>query len=247
MRLPARQSTGGRDRGRRSLARNGRDTKDAWERGRVWSSLVNPGRPDPGRASGIHHITDDMVKDAPKINELHEEIVRGLDGGHLCAHEAKFEKACLPQFAPLITICTRKCAATLWPDAPDHKNQTMRYWLGLKLSDPALATPHRAAGDAYVTAALLRRCLQHATVDELIDCSARPVLLSKFWFGEHAMKPISDIPEGYLSWITGKDFDEDVLYTARCELADRRAPFSVSQQRARSHGGNDESQRQLQT
>jgi hypothetical protein len=93
--------------------------------------------------------------------------------------------------------------------------------------------------DAYVTAALLRRCLQHATVDELIDCSARPVLLSKFWFGEHAMKPISDIPEGYLSWITGKDLDEDVLYTARCELADRRAPFSVSQQRARSHGGND--------
>jgi exodeoxyribonuclease X len=120
---------------------------DTWERGRVWSSLVNPGRPIPAEASGIHHITDDMVKDAPKINELHEEIVRGLDGGHLCAHEAKFEKACLPQFAPLITICTRKCAATLWPDEPDHKNQTMRYWLGLKLRDPALATPHRAAGD----------------------------------------------------------------------------------------------------
>jgi exodeoxyribonuclease X len=117
-------------------------------------SSIRAGRSRQRRPGTITSATT-WVKDAPKIKELHEEIVRGLDGGHLCAHEAKFEKACLPQFAPLITICTRKCAATLWPDAPDHKNQTMRYWLGLKLSDPALATPHRAAGDAYVTAALL--------------------------------------------------------------------------------------------
>jgi len=204
---------------------------DPWVRGRMWSSLVNPGRPIPPEASAVHHITDDMVKDAPLLEALHEIV--GPAGGsaaptYLCAHEAKFEKAALvPPLSPAWPwLCTRKCAATMWPDAPNHKNQTLRYWLKLKLADPALAEPHRALGDAYVTAAILRRMLSwdDITPELLAQVSDGPVLLSRFTFGKHAMVPIKDVPTDYLEWVTKNvTDDEDVQHTARTYLTDRRA------------------------
>lgn len=201
-----------------------------WTRGRTWSSLVDPGRPIPPEASAIHHITDNDVKGAPTIDALEAMITADEGTGvpaHYAAHEAKFEKACLPWLADRIDLCTRKCAATLWPDAPNHKNMTLRYWLRLKLADPSLATPHRAAGDAYVTAAILRRMLsiQGIGVGDLVAVSAKPVLLSRFNFGKHAMQPFADVPTDYLDWVINKSKfdDEDVLHTARTHLAERRA------------------------
>lgn len=201
------------------------DDRMVWTRDRMWSSLVNPGRPIPPEASGVHHITDDMVKDAPSMDDALKEQITQLVPDCYAAHEARFEAVCLP-WLTVKWICTRKCAATLWPDAPNHKNQTLRYWLGLKLADPSLAVPHRAPGDAYVTAAILRRVLSQITVEEAITISANPVLLQKFNFGEHALKPIDDVPTSYLDWIVNKSkgpWDDDVMFTARQHLGHRRS------------------------
>ena len=197
---------------------------NVWTRGRMWSSLVNPGRPIPPEASAIHHIVDDMVKDAPTLDQL-AETIWAPDGDHglpdfFAAHEARFEKECLKAVGDSKWICTRKAPMTAWPDAPNHKNQTLRYWLGLKLANAALAEPHRALGDAYVTAAILRRLLIGAglVVDDLVTISANPVLLPRLTFGEHAMKPMAEVPLSYLDWIVNKSrgpWDEDILYTAR--------------------------------
>lgn len=205
-----------------------------WNRGRMWSSFVNPGRPIPPEASAVHHITDEMVADAPTIDAV-KEHVHLLDAPNLAApdyfaaHEARFEKTCLPWLTqdPAKWICTRKCAMTLWPDAPNHKNQTLRYWLGLKLADASLAQPHRALGDAYVTAAILRRLLSvsKAPVDYLAEISSNPILLPRLTFGEHAMKPIAEVPNSYFEWIAFKSkgpWDEDVLHTAKQQIAARR-------------------------
>ena len=192
-----------------------------WTRGRMWTSLVNPGRPIPPEASAVHHITDDMVRDAPTIDAVMPMVVAsdaGVLPSQFAAHEAKFEKACLPWLAERIRLCTRKCAATAWPDAPNHKNQTLRYWLGLKLVDPTLTAPHRALGDAYVTAAILRRLFtMPVSLDDWMSVSANPVLLSRFNFGKHAMQPLADVPVSYFDWLVNKSGfdDEDVIFTAR--------------------------------
>lgn len=204
-----------------------------WQRDRMWSSLVNPGRPIPPEASAVHHITDEMVKDAPTLEAVRATLMGPGDHGvpdYYAAHEAKFEKASLPFLADRLLLCSRKVAATFWPDAPNHKNQTMRYYLGLKLADPSLAQPHRAMGDCYVSAALVRRMLGQkltddtvASVELLLEISASPVFLARLPFGQHAMKPCAEIPESYWEWIVKniKD-DEDVLYTANCYLASKR-------------------------
>ena len=37
---------------------------------KTFHSLINPKRPIPQDATAIHHITDDMVKDAPPFSEV---------------------------------------------------------------------------------------------------------------------------------------------------------------------------------
>lgn len=195
---------------------------ETWMRGRVWSTLVNPGVPIPPESSAIHHITDDMVLEAPTVDDVLAGVEDEPACGLFAAHEAKFEKACLPQLAPKINICTRKCAATLWPDAPNHQAQTLRYWLKLRFKDPIV--PHRALGDALVSAAILRACLAEVSLEDLLEISSHPVRLAKLPFGKHAMKPCAEVPSDYWQWVLNKgDFDdEDVLHTARCELNERR-------------------------
>lgn len=216
---------------------------DSGARGLMWSSLVNPGCPIPPQASAVHHITDEMVADAPPFHELVPRIMSGADV--FAAHNVRFDLDCLsraenpvytePEMAPQDTvpvffrqlrwICTYKCSVLLFPDAPSHNNQVLRYWLHLKLADPSLAQPHRALGDAYVTAALLRCFLRSAPVDDMIDVSSKPVMLPRLHFGEHAGKPIEEVPTSYFEWIVNKSkgpWDEDVLYTAKTLLAERR-------------------------
>jgi exodeoxyribonuclease X len=192
-----------------------------WTRGKMWSSLVNPGRSIPPESSAIHHITDEMVKDAPRFSELPPFLI-GADV--FAAHNAKFDRECLKLNGSLSIddpqrwICSYKCGVLLFPDAPNHKNQTLRYFLGLKLADPSIALPHRAMGDAYVTAALVRNYLRVTTVDQMVEASSGPILLPKLTFGEHAMKPIAEVPKSYFEWIVRKSkgpWDEDVMHTAK--------------------------------
>ena len=212
-------------------------------RGRSWSSLINPGIPIPPDMSAIHHITDDMVKDAPTIDQVMNKILLLDDPdlqspNYFAAHVAKFDRATLGfdkkndttgPFA-LKWICSYKCAVSFWPDAPNFKNQTLRYYLGLKLSDPAAAIPHRAAGDVYVTGALIRRMLSSTLTDNtkvdpelLVKISESPVLLPRLFFGKHATIPCSEIPIDYWDWVIKNiTDDEDVLFTARTWHARKR-------------------------
>ena len=113
----------------------------------------------------------------------------------------------------------------LWPEAPSHKNQTLRYWLGLDVSDmppEAGGNAHRALYDAWVTAKLLQKqldevkvllrsekgplldgdpTLEQEDVEELLRLSAAPVLLRMVRLGKHRGTLWKDVDRSYLSWI----------------------------------------------
>jgi exodeoxyribonuclease X len=201
-----------------------------WKRGRMWSSLVNPGRPIPPVASAVHHITDAMVAEAPAFHTLVPSIVGG-EPSYFVAHNARFEIVCVAAFdklrppiiAPSRWLCTYKAAVTLWPEAPSHGNQALRYWLKLNLAEEP-GPPHRALGDAYVTAAIARRILAHSPrLEDWADVSSKPVFLPSFRFGKHQGMPIAELPIDYLEWVVQniRD-DEDVVYTSRVEIERRR-------------------------
>lgn len=202
---------------------------EPWHRGRMWSSLVNPGGSIPPEASAVHHIVDADVASAPTFADVLPKVFEAVDDSGppmlFAAHNIRFESQFITLPEGARWICTYKLGVTLWPDCPSHKNQVLRYFLHLNL-EPALAMPpHRAGPDAYVTAAILRTAFRDfvVTPEDMVDISSKPVLLPRLHFGQHAGKPIADVPDSYLVWMTKQDsMDPDALYTAQCHLHDRR-------------------------
>jgi exodeoxyribonuclease X len=195
-----------------------------FERGKMFSTLVDPQRPISVEAMGIHDITNEMVAGKPKIGDLLDILKAGPPDAY-CSHNSRFDSEFFrPDRIPWLD--TYRLALWLWPDAPSHKLNALRYWLGLKLAPPEGLTQraHSSPWDAYLCAAVLRRCcMEGATWEDMLAVSIEPAVLTKLTFGEHAMKPIAEVPESYLQWILKKGgFDQDVAHTAMVELQRRR-------------------------
>lgn len=120
--------------------------------GRTAQSLVSPGRRVPPSASAVHHLRDEDLTGAPRLREaLLERVLvelgaavassrhplveaRGPDALVFAAHNAEFDRgflgAVVAQSLPAARwLCTWRCALHLWPNAPSHSNQVLRYWL----------------------------------------------------------------------------------------------------------------------
>lgn len=185
--------------------------------------LVKPSKLIPPQARAVHHISDADVANVPLLRDVIDDF---LDGADICAaHNAKFEEHFTPHKG-LRWVCTYKCALVVWPDAPGHGNQALRYWLGLDDGEDFVADrsmpPHRALPDAYVTAHLLRRLLAERSIDELLTISRYPALLRKMNFGKHKGMAFADAPTDYLEWIRDKsDMNEDTKFTAKYWLQKR--------------------------
>lgn len=199
----------------------------AWKIGKTFSSLVKPPCPIGIEAMAIHHITEADVLGAPGLAEVLGELPKAK-ANHYCGHNAAFDSGFLPGLSPW--LCTWRLAQHVWPEAPGHSNQLLRYWLpGLnaelrstKRGAAVMAwSPHRAPVDAWVTAHIMLRLLAARPLAELAALSAAPILLRTVRFGMHRGVPWGDVPEKYLRWILDQDFDGDVRHTARHWLAAR--------------------------
>lgn len=193
--------------------------------GGSWSSLVRPTGPIPPQAKAVHHITEADVAEAPALREVLDQLTDGA-GDVFAAHNAQFEAHFTPY--DLRWICTYKCARVVWPDAPGHSNQCLRYWLGIdeddQFSTSAAVPPHRAMPDAYVTAFILARLLRERTIEELLTISTYPALLKIMNFGKHKGTAFADAPTDYLEWIRDKsDLDADTKFSAKYWLQKRNA------------------------
>lgn len=193
---------------------------ESWALDALRSWYVNPGRLIPCEAMAVHHTTDKMVEYEPPIATILPLVFDGAANAyaaHNAAYDMKVVEAAEASInARLAWVCTYKAAVTLWPDSPSHKNQVLRYWLGLNLKREL--PPHTAIGDAIVTAHIAQRILAELSLADWIELSTRPVLLPQVHFGEHANKMWADVPWSYLDWILHKSkgpWDEDIFFTAK--------------------------------
>jgi len=197
------------------------------------STLVNPGRSIPPVTSAVHHIIDEDVRDAPKWDDIWPSILFNSGIGIFCAHSAKFERKFITDqmTGNALWICTYKCALRLWPDAPSHSNQALRYWRRPDGLDRELArVAHRAGPDAYVTAFHLRDMLEVATIPDLVKWSNEPALQVVCHIGKQRGVKWRDVETGFLYWLLDKDFDEDVIFTAKTEIARRESEEEAEQE-----------------
>ena len=195
-------------------------------------TLVNPGIPIGPLSRAVHHIGDEMVADSPRYELLVPRLGELARSGPFAAHRAAFDRAFTGSRRPW--ICTFRLARHLWPEAPSHANQVLRYYLGLEVEECLAGeggiVPHRAAGDALVSAALLIRELEQAPEDTdlpqwALELSARPVLLPFATFGKHRGERWSNVPLDYIEYMARQPLDdEDLVHTLRSALEGVFAP-----------------------
>ena len=192
-----------------------------------WSTFVNPGEPIPPEVSAIHHICDDDVVDAPDWPTAKAELLHVLSEIGITihvAHNAEYDSQVLGLAPDAIWICTYKCALRQWPDAPSHKNEVLKYWLGLGTRGRKHQhAAHSALHDCKTTALILAELLKYQSLETLVQWSKEPKQFAKIMFGKHAGKKWSEIDVGYLQWMCKQpDMDKDVVACAARELQNRR-------------------------
>ena len=121
-------------------------------------------------------------------------------------------------------ICTFKCALRVWPEAPAHNNQTLRYWLRPKGLSVFARTPIGPCPTPTSRPSSCASCSRLATVEELIAWTAAAGAAASVTFGKHRGSDWKDVPLDYLDWVVAKsDMDEDVKFTAQHHRRARRA------------------------
>lgn len=194
--------------------------------GGTGARLVDPGCAISAVTSAVHHIVDEDVAGAGRWDDVAPGVLQGEDVVALAAHRAAFEKRwCLPRLSGGARwICTYKCALRIWPEAPTHSNQGLRYWRRPAGLDRAAGLPaHRAGPDAYVTAHHLRDMLAVATVAQLLAWSEQPALLVRVPQGALRGRRWDALDEAQLAQVLDGQWGQnaDMLFTAREELARR--------------------------
>ncbi|WP_428375907.1 exonuclease domain-containing protein [Lichenicoccus sp.] len=204
--------------------------------------LVRPGNPISPATSAIHHLIDEDVAGAPLWHEVAPPVLQGdIRPAALAAHRSAFEQRwCVPAVSGNARwICTYKCALRIWPEAPGHSNQGLRYWRRPEGLDRALGLPaHRAGPDAYVTAHHLRDMLALAPVEQLLAWSAEPALLVRVPYGPYRYRSWRDLDRDVLAQIAAGDGNADMAFTARTEIARRgEQPVAVQDRRTSAPSG----------
>ncbi len=169
------------------------------------------------QTAAIHHIIDEDVAGAPSWPEAAAEILRP-DARIIAfaAHRAAFERRwCDRLTSGQPWICTHKCALRVWPDAPSHSNQSLRYWRKPAGLDRAAGLPaHRAGPDAYVTAHLLRDMIVIAGLPALLAWSAEPALLTRVPHGPERGQRFETLDEATLDRLA-RSASPDIAFSAR--------------------------------
>jgi exodeoxyribonuclease X len=204
------------------VVRGGRETQ-------CFSSLVDPDRPIPPRASAIHHLTDRDVAGQPRLEEVAPIVEALCAGAVVTGHNLSFDLRFLTMLQFRSSLCTLRLARHCFPELDGHANQLLRY--ALEGVPRGYGNAHRALDDARVTASVLQVLLRRYrelggkdSVEALVSHASSRVAVGVLPFGEHRGKPLDQIPAAYLEWVHGrsKSFDRDITESVSSEL-ERRA------------------------
>jgi DNA polymerase-3 subunit epsilon len=173
---------------------------------RTFCQFINPDFPIPPEATAIHHITDEMVAEAPSFKEAAESFIAFCPPGTvLIAHnndafdklflEQEFKRSGL-EFPQFRFIDTLKWARKYRGDLPRHTLQSLREIYGFPANQA-----HRALDDVIVLYQVFSAMIDDLPIEKVLDLLARPQILHRMPFGKHQGKPLSEVPKDYIVWL----------------------------------------------
>lgn len=167
-----------------------------------WETLINPGIPIPREITGLTGISNEMVKDAPKFEEIAGDLYSHLEGTVMAAHNCRFDhgflKAGYKRMGGTLrqrTLCTVKLSRKLYPHVQGHSLDAIMKRFGLRTN-----ARHRGMGDVQLMLDFLeaaKRDLGSVKVLEAINLQLKGPTLPA-GMDESFMKEIEDVPGVYL-------------------------------------------------
>lgn len=128
-----------------------------------YSTLINPGQPIPPYISAMTGITDKMVADAPRFEEVAENIYNLLHDKIFIAHNVSFDYSFIKGHLQeagfdLNTkkLCTVRLSRKIFPGFPSYSLGKLSQSLGIVITDR-----HRAGGDAEATAKIFHLLMEN--------------------------------------------------------------------------------------
>ncbi len=128
-----------------------------------FQSLMDPEKRISGFIENYTGISNRMLSRAPSINEVMHNLKTFLDQHHLVAHNASFDSRFLDAELDRINykrsnefVCSMLTSRRLYPEAPNHKLETLVRYNNLKTD----GIHHRALADAEMTAHLWIRMIE---------------------------------------------------------------------------------------
>ena len=126
-----------------------------------FSAFVNPGVSIPSFIVKLTGITDDMVKDAPPIEQVLNEFMEFIQGSVLVAHNANFDVGFIKQNAKVMGekvknsyIDTLELCRKMFPELGRYKLNIVAKHLKIELENH-----HRAVHDSMATAKIFLHCI----------------------------------------------------------------------------------------
>jgi DNA polymerase-3 subunit epsilon len=173
---------------------------------RDFCTFTNPECPIPAESTAITGITDEMVKDAPRIKDALASFVEFCSGDVvLIAHnndafdklflEAEFQRAGLT-IPKWIYIDSLKWSRKYRPDLPKHSLQFLREAYGIESNQA-----HRALDDVMVLHQVFSRMVDDLEMKTILALLSQNAQLQRMPFGKHAGKLLTEIPKDYVKWL----------------------------------------------
>ena len=118
----------------------------------TWETLINPEMPIPRHITSFTGITDEMVKHAPKFENIAGDLYSHLEGAVMTAHNSRFDhgflKAEYKRMGGTLrvrTLCTVKLSRQLYPHVQGHSLDAIMNRFGLSTD-----SRHRGMGDVQL-------------------------------------------------------------------------------------------------
>ncbi len=199
-----------------------------------FETLIDPGCEIPETSQDIHKISKEMIQGKPKIMEILPRLLKMIDGhiliGHgigfdisLIAHEAKRHQ--IPCKITELSYFDTLRMARLYGQSPVNSLQQLRHHFNIQ---PEGA--HRAMSDVIVNIEVFKQLAKtYKTTEELFQILKKPIRMKAMPLGKHKGRPFNEIPIEYLLWAERKNFDQDLLYSIRLELKNRKRGHGFGQ------------------
>lgn len=129
----------------------------------MFETLINPGQPIPRYIEAMTGINDEMVQDAPRFEEVADQVYSILYDKIFVAHNVNFDYSFVKGHLAgaghdlnVKKLCTVRLSRKLFPGFPSYSLGNLCHSLGITINDR-----HRAGGDTEATVKVFQQLLQN--------------------------------------------------------------------------------------